>query len=156
MYSVESIIFILLLGELLIILLFILFYLTLQFYTVPKLINIKQYLYILVTLVILIIFNWSNCALLNITPINYYFTSFKIISDDFFLFFLFLFVDFPLTVYLLALILTFCSIFFIFFYLSCKFFSNLKLVQKKKIYLLRKQNLFHQGKAKTTYTTFQI
>lgn len=155
-YSIEGLVFLLLLGELLIILLFILFYLTIQFYTIPKQKNFKIIFYWL-CIVFLLSFYFFDSNF-NIF-LNYKFTYVnigKIVSDDFFIFFYFLFFDFTWVVYFLGVILTLFSIFFIFFFLSCKSINYCKVIDNNKLYFLRKQNFTHQSNKKTTYTTFQV
>lgn len=154
-YSLEGIIILLLLGELLIVLLFILFYLTIQVYSIPTINNNKVLATTLLTVIFIVFYPTyqKNVNLISYSPV--YFNTGKIVSDDFFIFFFFLFFDFKILVYFLGLVLTLFSIFFILFYSSYRFFLLEKNTTKRSIFILRKQNMLHQSTYKPSYKTFQ-
>lgn len=154
-YSLEGFIFILLLAELLIVMLFSLIYLTLQFFTTKFSKNLNFLSLAIILIVYIYIGEATTFSIYFIDNINYYFNIQKIVSDDFFIFFYFFFVNIPVSIYLLGVTLTLFSIFFIMFYFSCKNFKLHTIKKKKTILLLRKQNLFHQANTKTVYSTFQ-
>lgn len=153
-FNIEGFIFLLLLAELLIIMLFILIYLTLQFFSTQKN-NTKYITYYTIVFIFMYIFNNSIYSTHFFNYINPYQYINIITSDDFFIFFYFFFITFPMLVYFTGIILTIFSIFFILFYFSCKNFLFIKKKLNKTTYLLRKQNLTHQSKIKPTYSTFQ-
>lgn len=153
-FSLESFVFLILLAELLIILLFIILYLTIQFFTLRNSKNNKyKYLFILIFAGFLLTGVVNNFNLIN--HYVYYNNLGKLTSDDFFIFFYYFFYYYSLIVYLVGIILTLFSIFFIIFYFSCKLYLVSIHQFKKRIYILRKQNLNHQLQSKTFYKTFQ-
>lgn len=154
-FSLENFVFLLLLSELLIILLFTLIYLTLQFNN-----NLYKKNYLLISfyinVFIFIIFYFYNFDLsYSINYINIYLYKNLNISDDFFIFFYYFFLEYTQVTVLIAYLLTIFSIFFILFYFNIKLFNYKTNKNNKKIYLLRKQNLIHQGRIKTQYFFFQ-
>jgi hypothetical protein len=150
-FSLEGLIFLLLLGELLIILLFVLIYLTIQFYSGVK--TQKTLVFMLILLIPFFFMLTGN--LVNFNYLDVYSNLGKVVSDDFFIFFFFFFVDFYLLVYLIGAVLTIFSIFFILFYFSCKSYTNSVKSFSQKLYILRKQQLVHQSSYKPKYVTFQ-
>lgn len=81
---------------------------------------------------------------------------FKLNSEDYFVYFFFFFYNFNFTIYLLGVLLTMFSIFFIYFYLSIKLCKTSIKKNNKINYFLRKQYMVHQTKYKPSYRSFQI
>lgn len=153
-FSLESFVFLILLAELLIILLFILMYITSTvFLTIKN--NFNLYHYGIISVAIFLFFCITHSDVLLIKNYVVYNSLGKLVSDDFFFFFFFLFFEFSFIIYLIALILTFFSIFFILFYFSYKFILFKSSQFTKNTFILRKQHLNHQIKFTTSYRSFQ-
>lgn len=153
-YSFEGFIFILLLSELLIILIFTLIYLTLQF-SLASLIMSKKLVILLVSIFFLSCIFFSDLTGLLVVYEDLFDLRGLLFSDDFFIFFYFFFINYPLITSLVAFLLTIFSIFFIVFYLSIKIISYQRATGKKLLYLLRRQSLVHQSRYRACYQTFQ-
>ena len=105
------------------------------------------------------------CLQNNITYINYYnlnMVSFKnfysysniLVNDFYYIYNLYFEKQILLTIFSLFII-TIYSIFFILLYYNLRFFSLKSSNIKKKIYLLRKQNLIHQNNYNTKIRLFK-
>lgn len=152
-YSLEGLVILLLLSELLIILLFTLIYLTLQF-SGKNFIKSSLFLSILFLGFFFFTFYYSN----NVKTIiynNVYLDSGLLVSDDFFIFFYYFFIEYTEITIICGLLLTVFSIFFILFYFSIKLKTWRNNNKSKNLYLLRKQQLIRQANLKTSYYTFQ-
>jgi len=69
--------------------------------------------------------------------------------------FKFFFLDYPITVFIITLILSLISLFFICFYLLLKNTQNTKKTKQKLIYILRKQQMLKQATFKNQIRSFQ-
>lgn len=150
-YNLENFIFLLLLTEFLIIFIFFFIYLSLKIRINKK----KRFNFTLFFLGALISYLNGFVFLIPRISFNIYNIQYKVMSDDFFVYFYFFFLHCIDLVYLLGLLLTFFSIFFIFFYLTIKEVLNFSWKNKKKLNFLRKQNITHQTLYRSTYRSFQ-
>lgn len=156
LFSFDGIIFILLLTEITLLLVFILLFFKLSF----QAINITFSSYFL--WVLLFMFNvgflsyfWGEYSLIYFTYYTY--TTFYtfIIASDFFIFFYVLFFTLPHISTLLGVLLGLFSIFFILIFFMLKIYSLKQKHFKNQLLLLRKQNAIHQSIQQTTLHTFQ-
>ena len=69
--------------------------------------------------------------------------------------FKFFFLDYSVTVFIITLILSLISLFFICFYLSLKNIQTTKKTKHKLIYILRKQQMTKQANFKSQIRSFQ-
>lgn len=102
-------------------------------------------------------------ALLGENYSNFYYTyqilywfKHNILTSDFHVMFKFFFLDYPLIVFYLTLILSLISIFFICFYLSLKKTQSSTKKKKKLVHILRKQQMTKQALFKSQLRTFQL
>ena len=153
-YSFEGFIFLLLLSELLIVLIFTLIYLTLQFKIVRTL-NLSWLVWVCLLFFSILCLVTSLGKQFNFTYENLFFLQGLMVSDDFFIFFYFFFIKFPAITTITAFLLTIFSIFFILFYFSFKLITSAKVLLIKSLYLLRRQSLVHQACYRAGYQTFQ-
>ena len=159
-YSYDGIIMLLIIAELLIILLFLLMYLTLNFELQNSTFN-KTSFYSFVSCIFVIYFftygfyDIYSDTIYYINTINIYEQTLEIISADFFIFFYFFFLIFPEVTYIVALLLGFFSIFFIFLFFILKY--KQQSIKLKSIYyiFIRKQQLTHQIIYNTQINNFQ-
>lgn len=69
--------------------------------------------------------------------------------------FKFFFLDYPITVFIITLILSLISLFFICFYLLLKNIQSVKKTKNKLMYILRKQQMTKQATFKNQIRSFQ-
>lgn len=69
--------------------------------------------------------------------------------------FKFFFLDYSVTVFIITLILSLISLFFICFYLSLKNIQTTKKTKHKLLYILRKQQMVKQATFKSQIRSFQ-
>lgn len=155
-YSWDGWTCLMLLTELLVILLFLLVWLSFKFISNNNLtIKSFKFLYFSTTTTLYLCalpFGYSNFVY------NYqilYWFNFNILSSDFHLMFKFFFLDYSLTVFIITLILSLISLFFICFYLLLKNIHNSKKTKQKLIYILRKQQMIKQATFKNQIRSFQ-
>lgn len=155
-YSWDGWTCLMLLTELLVILLFLLVWLSFKFISNNSLILSQiKIIYFLTTLSIY----------LSVLPLSYsnyvysyqilYWYNFNILSSDFHLMFKFFFLDYSVTVFIITLILSLISLFFICFYLLLKNIQSTKKIKHKLIYILRKQQMTKQATFKSQIRSFQ-
>ena len=155
-YSFDGMIMLFIIAELLIILLFLLLYLTITFELAQTVKTSKLFiLFYLFGVLIYFAPLYSNEFISLITYVNVYQQLSDIISGDFFIFFYFFFLIFPQITIFIALLLGLFSVFFIFFYFTLKYSQqNLKIKQLNYLFI-RKQQLIHQANYKVVLTHFQ-
>ena len=156
LFSFDGIIFILLLTELTLLLVFILLFFKLSFQAIN--ITFSSYFF----LALLLIFNisflsyfWGEYSLLYFTYYTYTTFYVFIIASDFFIFFYVLFFTLPHISTLLGVLLGLFSIFFILIFFMLKIYSLRQKHFKNQLLLLRKQNAIHQSIQQATLHTFQ-
>lgn len=151
--SLETFGFILILTEL--VLIFFFFIVSTQFVltTLVKPINALKLTTFIVLILICTEINIST-GLTNLNSISYYEATFLIITADYFLmyYFFILYLDIVINI---ALLLGLFSIYFILLYYFLKELQTTAAKNKKSIYFLRKQNLFHQSLYQTYLRWFQ-
>lgn len=148
----------LIIAELLILLLFLLMYVTINFeLTNINITKIFCYIFIINTfLLYFFIFYLNNLKnIFFMLHINIYEQVLEIISADFFIFFYFFFIIFPHITYIIAILLGLFSIFFIFFYFILKYNQQVKKIHNLNFLFIRKQQLLHQANYKVQLINFQ-
>lgn len=143
-------------AELLIILLFLLLYLTITF-ELTQSIKTFKFFFIFYLVGICLYFSPIYFCEFNtfINYINVYQQVSDIISGDFFIFFYFFFLIFPQVTILIAILLGLFSIFFIFFYFTLKYSQQTLKIRQLNYLFIRKQQLIHQANYKVILTNFQ-
>ena len=156
LFSFDGIMFILVLTELTLILVFILLFFKLSIQLTR--IIISNY----IILALLLIFNISFLSYFwgeySVAYLVYYtYTTFYvfIITSDFFIFFYVLFFMLPHITTVLGILLGLFSIFFILIFFILKIYFLKQKYFKKQLFLLRKQNVIHQSIQLTVLQTFQ-
>lgn len=141
--SLDNIAMLMVLGELIIVLFFLIASLTMPVNSIQvKLSKLFFFIYILIGLVVGLNFR-------NITPFwaNYFnlYEMFNAIHfNDFYIFYVYFFQERPYLIIFITLILSFFSIFFIMFFYTLKNIKNFILQKTKNVDILRKQHLFKQ------------
>lgn len=155
-YSWDGWVCLMLLTELLVILLFLLVWLSFKFVTSNTLsfINFKFIYLLTTTLLYLAVIPLSYSNFVYNYQILYWF-NFNVLSSDFHLMFKFFFLDYPITVFIITLILNLISLFFICFYLLLKNIQSTKKTKNKLMYILRKQQMIKQATFKNQIRSFQ-
>jgi hypothetical protein len=155
-YSWDGWVCLMLLTELLIILLFLLVWLSFKFVSDSNnaLSTVKYIYWFLTTFLYLTVLPLNYSNFIYSYQLSYWF-NFNILSSDFHLMFKFFFLDYPITVFIITLILSLISLFFICFYLLLKNTQNTKKTKQKLIYILRKQQMLKQATFKNQIRSFQ-
>ena len=155
-YSFDGIMLMFIVAEFLIILLFLLMYVTLTFELEQA---VKTFTFFKFYFVTGVLIYCTNFLTYNITTFIFftgvYQQIFDIISVDFFLFFYFFFLMSPQIVIFITLLLGLFSIFFILFYFTLKFEQQNINLYTRNFSILRKQQLIHQANYKTPIVNFQ-
>ena len=156
-YSWDGWVCLLLLTELLVILLFLLVWLSFKFSeSSENLLKKFKLIFFLISFFFYIAYitnNYSNFVY------NYhvlYLFNHNILSSDFHVMFKFFFLDYSISVFYITLLLSLISIFFICFYLGLKKTQNTNKKKKKLIHILRKQQMTKQALFKSQLRTFQL
>lgn len=156
LFSFDGIIFILLLTELTLILVFILLFFKLSFQlTNTRISNYIILSFILVFNISFLSYFWVEYSLVYLAYYTYTTFYVFIITSDFFIFFYSLFFTLPYITTMLGALLGLFSIFFILIFFILKMYSVKQKYFKKQLFLLRKQNVIHQSIQLTILQTFQ-
>ena len=156
LFSFDGIIFILLLTELTLILVFILLFFKLSFQlTYFQISSFVIFSFILVFNISFLSYFWLEYS--SVYLVYYSYTTFYvfIVTSDFFIFFYTLFFMLPHITTLLGVLLGLFSIFFILIFFILKIYSLKQKSFKKRLFLLRKQNVVHQSVQLSVLQTFQ-
>lgn len=156
-YSWDGWLCIMILAELLIVLLFLLVWINFKFAQDAQfpLVIFKYFFFSSNLLIYFVNLNKDYAAFLYNYQVLYWFKS-STISSDFHTMFKFFFLDYPLTVIFLTLILSLISIFFIGFYYTLKKLQNQTKKKKKLLHILRKQQMTKQALFKSQIKMFQL
>lgn len=156
-YSWDGWTCLLLLTELLVILLFLLVWLTFKFSdnnnSILQKFKIPFFIFSFFFYTLLLGDDYSN---FYYTYYSLYWLKHSVISSDFHVMFKFFFLDYSITVFYLTLILSLISIFFICFYLTLKKTQSVTKKKKKTVHILRKQQMTKQALFKSQLRTFQL
>lgn len=145
----------LLITEFLVVLLFLLLSLTFSFYSKQKFVNIVYfYLFTTSTFSIYLVFSPKTFSIFKFSHLYIYALTQDIIANDLFFFFQYFFVDFHVSIYYLAIILSLFSIFFICFYFLLKQKQQETKVKFLTFQILRKQHLLKQSIFRTQLRFF--
>ena len=156
-YSWDGWTCLLLLTELLVILLFLLVWLTFKFSSNASSIFTRFKIpFYVISIIMYVVFLQKDYSQFQYTYFITYWFNYNILSSDFHVMFKFFFLDYPITVFYLTLILSLISIFFICFYLSLKKTQSNGEKKKKLIHILRKQQMVKQALFKSQLRTFQL
>lgn len=149
-YSLDGLMMLFFVCELTIILVFVILFS--QLYSYYKETN-SSYIVLFFSLSILLL----NCNYYNLDIVsfkNFYSYSNILVNDFYYIYNLYFEKQILLTIFSLFII-TIYSIFFILLYYNLRFFSLKSVKIKKKIFLLRKQNLVHQNNYNTKIRLFK-
>lgn len=149
-YSLDGLMMLFFVCELTIILVFVILFS--QLYSYYKETN-SSYIVLFFSLSILLL----NCNYYNLDIVsfkNFYSYSNILVNDFYYIYNLYFEKQILLTIFSLFII-TIYSIFFILLYYNLRFFSLKSVKIKKKIFLLRKQNLMHQNNYNTKIRLFK-
>lgn len=149
-YSLDGLVMLFFVCELTIILVFVILFSQLySYYKEEK----KSYISSII-IISMFIFNLNFYSLDVISFKNFYSYSNIIVNDFYYIYNLYFEKQILLTI-LILFIITIYSIFFILLFYNLKMFSINSTVVKKKIFLLRKQNLIHQNNYNTKIRVFK-
>lgn len=149
-YNLDGLVMLFFVCELTIILVFIILFS--QIYTHYRE-NKNRYISLFFFLLLILLnLNYYNLNIINFK--NYYSYSNILTNDFYYIYNLYFEKQILLTIFSLFII-TIYSIFFILLYYNLRFFSLKSSNIKKKIYLLRKQNLIHQNNYNTKIRLFK-
>lgn len=152
--SLDNIALLMVLGELIIVLFFLISALTIPTNSIQvKLSKLFFFLYIFIGLI-------AGLNFRNITPFwanyfNLYEVFYAIHLNDFYIFYVFFFEERPYLIIFITLILSFFSIFFIIFFYTLKNVTSYVIQKIKNINLLRKQHLLKQEAYKPKLKIFK-
>ena len=149
-YNLDGLMMLFFVCELTIILVFIILFS--QLYTYYKETKAS---YIIVFFFLSVLF--LNCSYYNLSIVsfkNFYSYSNILVNDFYYIYNLYFEKQILLTIFSLFII-TIYSVFFILLYYNLRFFSLKSVKIKKKIFLLRKQNLMHQNNYNTKIRLFK-
>ena len=149
-YNLDGLIMLFFVCELTIVLVFIILFS--QIYTHYKETIGRYTFYLYFILLILFNLNFYNLNIINFK--NFYSYSNILVNDFYYIYNLYFEKQILLTIFSLFII-TIYSIFFILLYYNLRFFSLKSIKIKKKIFLLRKQNLIHQNNYNTKIRLFK-
>lgn len=148
-YNFDGLTMMFMVSELSVILIFIVMFSQLYTFNYEK---IKEFNLYLMILVILLNFVYYEPTLVNYK--NYYAYS-QITVNDFFYIYNLYFEKQILLTFIVTIIITLYSVFFILLYYSLKSKLNSKNILTKNLYLLRKQNIVHQSNYSTKIRFFK-
>lgn len=139
-YSYDGVIFIMLLTEFLIVLLFLLVFLSFKFQTKNTIKNSKLFFFFYTVLLCIYILSLPFSTSKQFSTFNFlYAYTLDIVSGDLFLFFHFFFVEAPVVVVFVALTLGLISIFFVASYYCFRFLQQRRDKNINSVFILRKQ-----------------
>lgn len=152
-FDIDGVIMVVLLTEFMLLVIFLLVYT--QIYTKLKVQRNKLfYSYVVPMLVPFIwfikpkfwVFNW----------VDFYISTVSFLNGDFFTFYSFFFLKFPIILCLITITLGVFSVVFIFFFLNLKSALNTTVKSKKMIYFLRRQTLLKQANFNSFLRSFKL
>ena len=148
-YNLDGIIFLFVISEFSVILIFITMFSQLYSYSKK---NIKYSSYYIFFILLYLNYTFYDTSLVNYD--NFY-TFYNIQLNDFYYFYNYFFEKQILVTFLIIFIITFYSIFFILLYFNLKKKQNIEQKKIKQLNILRKQNILHQSNYTTKIRTFK-
>lgn len=154
--SFDGMIFLMLLTELLVVMLFLLVFLSYNFFTESEVPSIKTFY-----LLYLGAFLLYSCSVPFAFGVKFSFHDFvylyvlDIVAMELFFFFFFLFMFYPTITMYIATVLGLFSILFICIYFTVKRVQQTNQLEKKSVVVIRKQNFIKQALLKSQIQTFQ-
>ena len=148
-YNLDGIIFLFVISEFSVILIFITMFSQLYSYSKK---NIKYSSYYIFFILLYLNYTFYDTSLINYD--NFY-TFYNIQLNDFYYFYNYFFEKQILVTFLIIFIITFYSIFFILLYFNLKKKQNIEQKKIKQLNILRKQNILHQSNYTTKIRTFK-
>jgi len=148
-YNLDGLTMMFLIGELSVILIFIVMFSQLYIFNYEK---TKEFNLYLVLLIIILNINYYEVSIISYK--NYY-SYFQILINDFYYIYNLYFEKQILLTFIITIIITIYSIFFILLYYSLKKKLLLQKILTKNLYLLRKQNIIHQSNYNTKIKFFK-
>lgn len=149
-YNLDGLVFMFFIAELTILLIFITMFSQLYtYYSYRETTVTLAYVYIFIFLL--------NIPYINTTILSYknYYSFYAVNINDFYYIYNFFFEKQILVTFIITIILTFYSIFFILVYFRLKSFKNNENKKINNIVLLRKQNMIHQNNYSPSIRLFQ-
>ena len=152
-FNLDGVMLILLLTELMLVVVFYLVYTQLycKVVALPIKYTLSPYFFIIV-----IMFVGSSQLGFSLSWTNFYNSVCSVVSSDFFLIYYFFYVQYPILLGFIVVLLGLFSIFFIFFYFNLKSLVALISDHKRSLYFLRKQNMLRQSNFKVFVRSFKV
>lgn len=148
-YSLDGIIFLFIISEFSVLLIFITMFSQLYSYSKKNIKYTSHYIFF-----ILLALNYKFYDT-NIISYDNFYSFYNIQLNDFYYFYNYFFEKQILVTFLIIFIITFYSIFFILLYFNLKKKQNIEQTKYKQINILRKQNILHQSNYNTKVRNFK-